>query len=81
LSKLQLTLLHVIYLSDDEGWCFCFHFRRREYMVRVIYCEMLGHDASFAYIPALQLASDPNLLTKKVRCVAAAAAAACILGL
>ena len=41
--------------------------RGREYMVRVIYCEMLGHDASFAYIPALQLASDPNLLTKKVR--------------
>lgn len=40
--------------------------RGREYMVRVIYCEMLGHDASFAYIPALQLASDPNLLTKKV---------------
>eukprot|EP00775_Hariotina_reticulata_P003094 gene3094-3373_t len=39
--------------------------RGREYMVRVIYCEMLGHDASFAYIPALQLASDPNLLTKK----------------
>lgn len=41
--------------------------RGREYMVRVIYCEMLGHDASFALIPALQLASDPNLLTKKVR--------------
>lgn len=41
--------------------------RGREYMVRVIYCEMLGHDASFAYIPALQLASDPNLLVKKVR--------------
>ncbi|WIA23805.1 hypothetical protein OEZ85_013480 [Tetradesmus obliquus] len=39
--------------------------RGREYMVRVIYCEMLGHDASFAYIPALQLASDPSLLTKK----------------
>ncbi|KAF8060347.1 AP-4 complex subunit epsilon [Scenedesmus sp. PABB004] len=39
--------------------------RGREYMVRVIYCEMLGHDASFALIPALQLASDPNLLTKK----------------
>eukprot|EP00878_Enallax_costatus_P034818 GHUV01038690.1.p1 GENE.GHUV01038690.1~~GHUV01038690.1.p1 ORF type:complete len:154 (-),score=16.16 GHUV01038690.1:169-630(-) len=44
--------------------------RGREYMVRVIYCEMLGHDASFAYIPALQLASDPNLLTKKVGFVA-----------
>jgi hypothetical protein len=40
--------------------------RGREYMVRAIYCEMLGHDASFALIPALQLASDTNLLTKKV---------------
>ena len=41
--------------------------RGREYMVRVMYCEMLGHDAGFAYIPCLQFASDPNLLTKKVR--------------
>jgi hypothetical protein len=41
--------------------------RGREYMVRVMYCEMLGHDASFAYIPCLQFASDANLLTKKVR--------------
>ncbi|KIY99624.1 AP-4 complex subunit epsilon-1 [Monoraphidium neglectum] len=39
--------------------------RGREYMVRVMYCEMLGHDASFAYIPCLQFASDTNLLTKK----------------
>lgn len=41
--------------------------RGREYMVRVLYCEMLGHDVSFALIPCVQLASDPNLLTKKVR--------------
>jgi hypothetical protein len=40
--------------------------RGREYMVRLIYCEMLGHDASFAYIKALQFASDPNIHTKKV---------------
>lgn len=40
--------------------------RGREYMVRAIYCEMLGHDASFAYIKALQFASDPNIHTKKV---------------
>ena len=39
--------------------------RGREYAVRVLYCEMLGHDVSFALIPCLQLASDPNLLTKK----------------
>lgn len=41
--------------------------RGREYMVRLLYCEMLGHDASFAYVKALQFASEPNILTKKVR--------------
>ena len=40
--------------------------RGREYMVRLIYCEMLGHDASFAYIRALQFASEPNIHAKKV---------------
>ncbi len=40
--------------------------RGREYMVRVMYCEMLGHDASFAYIHCLQFASDAAILTKKV---------------
>lgn len=39
--------------------------RGREYMVRLLYCEMLGHDASFAYVKALQFASEPNILTKK----------------
>lgn len=40
--------------------------RGREYMVRLIYCEMLGHDVSWAYVKAVQLASEPNILTKKV---------------
>lgn len=40
--------------------------RGREYMVRLIYCEMLGHDASFAYIKAVQFASETNIQTKKV---------------
>ncbi|KAG2486441.1 hypothetical protein HYH03_014888 [Edaphochlamys debaryana] len=39
--------------------------RGKEYMIRLIYCEMLGHDASFAYVKALQFASDPNIHTKK----------------
>ncbi|MEW5297695.1 MAG: hypothetical protein WDW36_000882 [Sanguina aurantia] len=39
--------------------------RGREYMVRLIYCEMLGHDASFAYIKAVQFASETNIQTKK----------------
>lgn len=41
--------------------------RGKEYMIRLIYCEILGHDASFAYVKALQFASDPNIHTKKVR--------------
>ena len=40
--------------------------RGREYLVRLIYCEMLGHDASFAYVKALQFASDNSIHTKKV---------------
>jgi AP-4 complex subunit epsilon-1 len=41
--------------------------RGREYMVRLIYCEMLGHDVSWAYVKMLQFVSEPNILTKKVR--------------
>ncbi len=40
--------------------------RGREYMVRAIYCEMLGHDVSWAHVKALQFASEANILTKKV---------------
>ena len=36
--------------------------------MRAIYCEMLGHDVAFAHVKALQFASEPNILTKKVRC-------------
>ncbi|GLC48271.1 hypothetical protein PLESTB_000077700 [Pleodorina starrii] len=39
--------------------------RGKEYMIRLMYCEILGHDASFAYVKALQFASDPNIHTKK----------------
>jgi hypothetical protein len=41
--------------------------RGREYMVRLLYCEMLGHDASFAYVKVLQFASESNIHTKKAR--------------
>jgi hypothetical protein len=39
--------------------------RGREYMVRLIYCEMLGHDVSWAYVKAVQFASEANIHTKK----------------
>lgn len=32
----------------------------------MIYVEMLGHDASWGHVKALQACSDQNLLTKKV---------------
>ncbi|XP_045668078.1 AP-4 complex subunit epsilon-1 isoform X2 [Ursus americanus] len=38
----------------------------RECMVRLIYCEMLGYDASFGYIHAIKLAQQGNLLEKRV---------------
>lgn len=38
----------------------------KELLVRLIYVEMLGHDASWAHVKALQACSDPNMLTKKV---------------
>ncbi|CAG05538.1 unnamed protein product [Tetraodon nigroviridis] len=38
----------------------------KELMVRAIYCEMLGYDASFAYIHAIKLAQQGSALEKRV---------------
>ena len=38
----------------------------RELLVRMIYVEMLGHDASFGYIHAVQFTARANLVQKKV---------------
>ena len=38
----------------------------KEILVRLMYVEMLGHDASWGHVKALQACSDTNLLTKKV---------------
>ncbi|KAM9201458.1 AP-4 complex subunit epsilon-1 [Dugong dugon] len=38
----------------------------KECIVRLIYCEMLGYDASFGYIHAIKLAQQGNLLEKRV---------------
>uniref|UniRef100_A0A3B5K4D5 Adaptor related protein complex 4 subunit epsilon 1 n=1 Tax=Takifugu rubripes TaxID=31033 RepID=A0A3B5K4D5_TAKRU len=38
----------------------------KELMVRAIYCEMLGYDASFAYIHAIKLAQQGTALEKRV---------------
>ncbi|XP_060031698.1 AP-4 complex subunit epsilon-1 [Erinaceus europaeus] len=38
----------------------------KECMVRLLYCEMLGYDASFGHIHAIKLAQQGNLLEKRV---------------
>lgn len=38
----------------------------KESLVRMIYVEMLGHDASFAYVHAIQLTASGDLMQKKV---------------
>lgn len=40
--------------------------KMKEYMIRAVYVEMLGHDASFAYIHAVKLTTEKNLLAKRI---------------
>ncbi|KAJ6664102.1 hypothetical protein lerEdw1_008317 [Lerista edwardsae] len=42
------------------------HRLMKECMVRLIYCEMLGYEASFGYIHAIKLAQQGNLFEKRV---------------
>eukprot|EP00697_Spironema_sp_BW2_P010272 gnl/Spiro4/25436_TR12687_c0_g1_i1.p1 gnl/Spiro4/25436_TR12687_c0_g1~~gnl/Spiro4/25436_TR12687_c0_g1_i1.p1 ORF type:complete len:1239 (-),score=303.72 gnl/Spiro4/25436_TR12687_c0_g1_i1:57-3773(-) len=40
--------------------------RMREYIIRMVYCEMLGHDASFAHSYAVKFTAQNKLLDKKI---------------
>lgn len=40
--------------------------RMREYIIRLIYVEMLGHNANFGHIHAVKMTHEANLLNKKV---------------
>ena len=39
--------------------------RMKEFLIRLIYVEMLGHDASFGYIKAVELSAAKNLIQKR----------------
>ena len=40
--------------------------QKKEYLIRSIYLEMLGHDASFCHLHAVNLTQDKNILNKRV---------------
>lgn len=40
--------------------------KMKEYMIRAVYAEMLGHDAGFAYIHAVKLTHEKSLLAKRI---------------
>ncbi|XP_027345534.1 AP-4 complex subunit epsilon-like isoform X1 [Abrus precatorius] len=39
--------------------------KMKEYIIRLLYVEMLGHDASFGYIHAVKMTHHDNLLSKR----------------
>lgn len=40
--------------------------RKKEFLIRLMYVEMLGHDASFGYIKAVEMTASTNLMQKRV---------------
>ena len=40
--------------------------KMKEYLIRAIYIEMLGHEAPFAHLYSVNLTQDKNILNKRV---------------
>lgn len=46
--------------------------KMKEYVIRAVYVELLGQDASFAYIKAVELCASSNIIQKRVGYLASA---------
>ena len=40
--------------------------KQKEFLIRLLYVEMLGHDGSVGYVKATELAASPNIYHKRV---------------
>lgn len=49
----------------DHVFLYLSQTQMREYLVRLVYCSMLGYDVSFAYIHAIKLAQQGTLIDKR----------------
>lgn len=38
----------------------------KEFLIRLIYCEMLGHEVGFGYIHAINTTQQANMVDKRV---------------
>lgn len=52
--------------SSSQNQNFSTKKKQKEFLVRLLYVEMLGHDASFGYVKATELAASPNIFQKRV---------------
>lgn len=52
--------------SSSQNLNFSTKKKQKEFLVRLLYVEMLGHDASFGYVKATELAASPNIFQKRV---------------
>lgn len=56
----------IFFVFTSSLWHNLIQRQMKELMVRAIYCEMLGYEASFSYIHAIKLAQQGTALEKRV---------------
>lgn len=62
---IDLLILKVNYLKKAITQPIKDKKKMKEFVIRLIYIEMLGQDASFAYIKAVELCASTSILQKK----------------